>query len=53
MKNSLQRKLACQINLSPELNRCALQCRRSWDEVAGMLKKSSGKAKNRTNNTKK
>ena len=53
MKKSLQRKLACNINLSPELNRTALQCKRSWDEVAGMLKTPSKSGKNRVNNTKK
>jgi len=53
MKKSLQRKLACSINLSPELNRMVLQSKRSWDEVAGMLKTPAKKSKNRANSTKK
>ena len=53
MKKSLQRKLACNINLSPELNRLVLQSKRSWDEVACMLKTPVKKGKNRVNNTKK
>ena len=53
MKTSLQRKLAGSINISPELNRIALQSRKSWDEVSGMLKQPSKKSKNSTNNTKK
>ena len=53
MKKSLQRKLACSINLSPELNRTVLQCKRSWDEVAGMLRTPTKKGKNRVNNMKK
>ena len=53
MKKSLQRKIACSINLSPELNRMILQSKRSWDEVAGMLKTPEKKSKNRVNNTKK
>jgi len=53
MKKSLQRKIACSINLSPELNRMILQSKRSWDEVAGMLKTPVKKGKNRVNNTKK
>lgn len=53
MKKSLQRKLACNITLSPELNRIVLQSKRSWDEVAGMLKTPVKKGKNRVNNAKK
>lgn len=53
MKKSLQKKLASSINLSPELNRLALQCRRSWDEVACMLNTPTKKDKNRVNNMKK
>ena len=53
MKKSLQNKLAGSINLSPELNRLVLRSKRSWDEVAGMLKAPASKDKNRVNNTKK
>ena len=53
MKKSLQKKLACSINLSPELNRIALQSRKSWDEVFAILKQPPKKSKNSANNTKK
>ena len=45
MKKSLQRKLACSINLSPEQNRMLLQCKRSWDEVFGLINTSCKKKK--------
>jgi len=53
MKKSLQRKLACKINLSPELNRIVLQGCESWNEVSNMLCTLWKKDKNRVNNAKK
>ena len=53
MKKSLQRKLASNLLLSPELNHMVLQSKRSWDEVADMIKKPMKKERNRINNTKK
>lgn len=52
MKKSLQRKLACTLNLSPELNRTLLQCKRSWDEVSGIINLSCKKQKTSSGKTK-
>ncbi len=43
--SSMQRRLQRMFRNNPQLNKKALQLKKSWDEVAGIIKKSEKKSK--------